>query len=225
MTSYRTTSLDWPISAIFFIRQRTRPPPLGSREASLVAFSLPLSPHTTMFGGFGVGMGGMPQRFEECYHCYSVAYADKSHLEVSRVVLVERVESSHRTGSIHANTSNPRLEGRIDVNQLPARGAKGRIVFATDFWLCRLLLIFFDSSLILPRLIRFDSPHSIGTTDRLTRKETRSSYHRRPLTPWPDFRSTIPCCSVSRTRRRAPEHTAACWNSPPRRAPASSPFG
>ena len=38
-----------------------------------------------MFGGFGVGMGGMPQRFEECYHCYSVAYADKSHLEVSRV--------------------------------------------------------------------------------------------------------------------------------------------
>ena len=33
-----------------------------------------------MFGGFG---GGAPQRFEECYHCYSVAYADKSQLEVS----------------------------------------------------------------------------------------------------------------------------------------------
>ena len=33
-----------------------------------------------MFGGFG---GGAPQRFEECYHCYSVAYADKSHLEES----------------------------------------------------------------------------------------------------------------------------------------------
>ena len=33
-----------------------------------------------MFGGFG---GGAPQRFEECYHCYSVAYADKSHLEAS----------------------------------------------------------------------------------------------------------------------------------------------
>ena len=34
-----------------------------------------------MFGGFG---GGAPQRFEECYHCYSVAYADKSQLEVSQ---------------------------------------------------------------------------------------------------------------------------------------------
>lgn len=32
--------------------------------------------------GFG-GMGGpMPSKFEEQYHCYSVAYADKSHLEV-----------------------------------------------------------------------------------------------------------------------------------------------
>jgi hypothetical protein len=29
-------------------------------------------------------MGIPPQRFEECYHCYSVAYADKSHLEVSQ---------------------------------------------------------------------------------------------------------------------------------------------
>ena len=38
-----------------------------------------------MFGGFGGGaMGIPPQRFEECYHCYSVAYADKSHLEVSQ---------------------------------------------------------------------------------------------------------------------------------------------
>jgi hypothetical protein len=26
----------------------------------------------------------MPTRFEEQYHCYSVAYADKSHLEVSK---------------------------------------------------------------------------------------------------------------------------------------------
>ncbi len=39
------------------------------------------------FGGFGAfgGLGGMPTRFEEQYHCYSVAYADKSHLEVSEV--------------------------------------------------------------------------------------------------------------------------------------------
>lgn len=35
---------------------------------------------------FGFGFGGiggpMPSKFEEQYHCYSVAYADKSHLEV-----------------------------------------------------------------------------------------------------------------------------------------------
>ena len=33
-------------------------------------------------GGFGGSFGGS-RRFEEQYHCYSVAYADKSHLEVS----------------------------------------------------------------------------------------------------------------------------------------------
>jgi hypothetical protein len=33
-------------------------------------------------GGFGSGYGA-PRRFEEQYHCYSVAYADKMHLEVS----------------------------------------------------------------------------------------------------------------------------------------------
>jgi hypothetical protein len=33
------------------------------------------------FGGFGIPM---PRKFEEQYHCYSVAYADKSHLEVSQ---------------------------------------------------------------------------------------------------------------------------------------------
>jgi hypothetical protein len=32
--------------------------------------------------GFVGGRGGFPQRFEEQYHCYSVAYADKAHLEV-----------------------------------------------------------------------------------------------------------------------------------------------
>ena len=61
-----------------------------------------------MFGGFGAGaMGGMPQRFEECYHCYSVAYADKSHLEVSLRVIMSQ------TGSIHANPWL--LEGWIAV--------------------------------------------------------------------------------------------------------------
>jgi hypothetical protein len=37
-----------------------------------------------MMGGFGPG-GGPPngrRRFQEQYHCYSVAYADKAHLEV-----------------------------------------------------------------------------------------------------------------------------------------------
>ena len=34
------------------------------------------------YGGFGGGYGGGNRRFEEQYHCYSVAYADKSHLEV-----------------------------------------------------------------------------------------------------------------------------------------------
>jgi len=38
-------------------------------------------------GGFG-GLGGMPQRFEECYHCYSVAYADKTHLEGGDKILL-----------------------------------------------------------------------------------------------------------------------------------------
>ena len=34
--------------------------------------------------GFGFrGMGGMPNKFVEQYHCYSVAYADRAHLEVS----------------------------------------------------------------------------------------------------------------------------------------------
>jgi len=37
-------------------------------------------------GGFGGGFPGAPppprRFFEEQYHCYSVAYADKAHLEV-----------------------------------------------------------------------------------------------------------------------------------------------
>lgn len=33
--------------------------------------------------GFTAGRQGVPRRFEEQYHCYSVAYADKPHLEVS----------------------------------------------------------------------------------------------------------------------------------------------
>ena len=38
----------------------------------------------SIFGGAGGLGGGFPPRqvFEEQYHCYSVAYADKAHLEV-----------------------------------------------------------------------------------------------------------------------------------------------
>lgn len=40
-----------------------------------------------MMHGWGFVGGGFPmrQKFEEQYHCYSVAYADKAHLEVSRL--------------------------------------------------------------------------------------------------------------------------------------------
>lgn len=46
-----------------------------------------------MFGGIG-GLGGAfpPRRvFEEQYHCYSVAYADKAHLEVCMFVICLRL--------------------------------------------------------------------------------------------------------------------------------------
>jgi len=38
--------------------------------------------------GFTGGRGGFPQRFEEQYHCYSVAYADKAHLEKGDKILL-----------------------------------------------------------------------------------------------------------------------------------------
>ena len=33
------------------------------------------------------GRGALPDKFEEQYHCYSAAMADKSHLEVSLFVV------------------------------------------------------------------------------------------------------------------------------------------
>jgi hypothetical protein len=43
------------------------------------------------FGGsFGGGFGISGRRFEEQYHCYSVAYADKSQLEVSETTQKRR---------------------------------------------------------------------------------------------------------------------------------------
>ena len=52
-------------------------------------------------------MGGMPQRFEECYHCYSVAYADKSHLEVS-----ESSEKSVQSSWFRQDQSMQILDGK-----------------------------------------------------------------------------------------------------------------
>ena len=40
-----------------------------------------------MMGGAGGGFG--QRRFEEQYHCYSVAYADKAHLEVRALELYD----------------------------------------------------------------------------------------------------------------------------------------
>ena len=52
-----------------------------------------------MMHGWGIGGGGnggfpgfhhqRPQRFEETYHCYSVAFADKPHLEVCIHIAIE----------------------------------------------------------------------------------------------------------------------------------------
>jgi len=39
-------------------------------------------------GGFGAGFGMPTRRFEEQYHCYSVAYADKAHLEKGDKILL-----------------------------------------------------------------------------------------------------------------------------------------
>lgn len=42
-----------------------------------------------MMNGWGfTGRAGMPMRFEEQYHCYSVAYADKAHLEGGDKILL-----------------------------------------------------------------------------------------------------------------------------------------
>ena len=40
------------------------------------------------FGGGGLGMPRLPDKFEEQYHCYSVAYADKSNLEGGDKILL-----------------------------------------------------------------------------------------------------------------------------------------
>lgn len=52
--------------------------------------------HGWGLGGAMGGGGGFPgfsqrmARFEETYHCYSVAFADKAHVEVSGMSCVDR---------------------------------------------------------------------------------------------------------------------------------------
>jgi hypothetical protein len=50
-------------------------------SASFVIAVLPNQQAFTMMM-HGWGMGAFPRRFEEQYHCFSVAHADKAHLEV-----------------------------------------------------------------------------------------------------------------------------------------------
>ena len=61
------------------------------RHLNTVIIISPELPQTTRMWGFaGGGMAGAygaPRRFEEQYHCYSVAYADKAHLEVREKTL------------------------------------------------------------------------------------------------------------------------------------------
>jgi len=56
------------------------------------------------YGGFGGGYGGN-RRFEEQYHCYSVAYADKPHLEVSpfEVVVLDEQEKTQTQNQMLTN--------------------------------------------------------------------------------------------------------------------------
>ena len=66
-----------------------------TRRVSTLANQTPPDRQPAMFGGFG---GGAPQRFEECYHCYSVAYADKSQLEVSQSQSGRHCQSGRTAG-------------------------------------------------------------------------------------------------------------------------------
>ena len=64
--------------------------------------------------GFGGMMGGgapLPSRFEEQYHCYSAAVADKAHLEV-------RGDSS----GFHCSSCNMLMIFRSSSFKLPSMG-------------------------------------------------------------------------------------------------------
>lgn len=136
MTSYRTSNSTSSFSDFADARRPSRD--LQNTVAAVVLLPLPLqrsnSTQITMFGGFGAGaMGGMPQRFEECYHCYSVAYADKSHLEVSRV----KVSSHH--GSDRINPCKSLATGRMDRCAFRRRYSLVSVCYCS--WLCSLLLM------------------------------------------------------------------------------------
>ncbi len=111
-----------------------------------------------MFGGFG---GGAPQRFEECYHCYSVAYADKSHLEVSQLQ-----SGRHRSGRT-AGRQDCRQEAGPHVGPMNGKtisiADSVQLELAAALYLVHWLLSMYLLSLILARHFPL---LPIGTTDR-----------------------------------------------------------
>lgn len=54
--------------------------------------------------GMGMGMG-LPMRFEEQYHCYSMAYAEKAHLEVSQRIRVFEYSKQASNSILNFNIS------------------------------------------------------------------------------------------------------------------------
>jgi len=64
-----------------------------------------------MWGFMGGMRGALPDRFEEQYHCYSAAMADKTHLEV-------RARGKHARGAFHI-TLNSHTISWISNNFFP----------------------------------------------------------------------------------------------------------
>ena len=70
--------------------------------------------------GFAGGRAGFPQRFEEQYHCYSVAYADKAHLEVcSRTMPIQHVLLVCTKNNVVFSLLPHRKETRFSCPRLP----------------------------------------------------------------------------------------------------------
>jgi hypothetical protein len=132
----------------------------------------------TMFGGFGGGaMGIPPQRFEECYHCYSVAYADKSHLEVSQEQSVGQRDREGSVGSqrgpIHQCNGLIWKEGmRLD-----------RMAAVDKWWLASWCVCCSCSSSSYIKIHEFPPPHRHDHRPRPTDRPTLKPPERRQDPP------------------------------------------